>query len=63
MDNNIDKEKEKKEQTLSKLLGMNFTEDGNWSANDIGQTPFYKKSNRKERRATKAILRKSKKGK
>lgn len=47
--------------SLSDLLGMNFKEDGSWSAKDIGNTPINQKTNRKQRRIAKSILRKAKK--
>lgn len=51
-------EVEVKEKSLSDVLGMDFKEDGSWTANDIGNTPIYRKMNRKERRIQKATLRK-----
>jgi hypothetical protein len=64
MDSSIDKEeKDKKEQSLSKLLGMTFEDDGKWTAKDIGATPINRNPNRKERRIARALIRKQKKGK
>ena len=40
-------EVEVKEKSLSDVLGMDFKEDGSWTANDIGNTPMYRKMNRK----------------
>lgn len=56
-------EKNKKDETksLSDLLGMNFKDDGSWSAQDVGNTPINQKTNRKQRRIAKSILRKAKK--
>ena len=57
-------ENKKNLKSLSDLLGMQFKDDGAWSAKDIGQTKVYRKQNRKERRAAKAQIRKIiKKGK
>lgn len=49
---------EVQEKSLSDVLGMNFKEDGTWEAKDIGNTPTYRKLNRKERRIQKATLKK-----
>lgn len=46
---------EKTEKSLNDLLGMNFNDDGSWTAKDLGNTPMYRKLNRKERRKQKAI--------
>ena len=54
---------ENKEKSLSDILGMSFKEDGSWEARDIGETPVYRKLNRKERRIQKATLRKMSKRK
>ncbi len=37
--------------SLDQILGMNFKADGSWTANDIGNSPLYRRMNRKERRA------------
>ena len=42
---------ENKEPSLDQILGINFNQDGTWSANDVGQSPLYRKMNRRERRA------------
>lgn len=54
-------ENETKDKSLSNILGMNFKEDGTWTAKDIGATPVNQKTNRKQRRIAKSILRKAKK--
>ena len=41
---------ENTEPSLDQVLGINFNKDGAWSAQDVGQTPLYRKMNRKERR-------------
>lgn len=41
---------ENKELSLEEILGINFNTNGTWSAKDIGKTPLYRKTNRKERR-------------
>lgn len=41
---------ENTEPSLDQILGINFNKDGTWSAQDVGQTPLYRKMNRKERR-------------
>ena len=42
---------ENTELSLDQVLGIDFNKDGTWSAKDIGQSPLYRKLNRKERRA------------
>jgi hypothetical protein len=49
---------EKEEKSLNDLLGMDFKEDGSWTAKDLGNTPIYRKLNRKERRTQRAMQRK-----
>ena len=57
-------ENKENSKSLSDLLGMQFKDDGTWSAKDVGQTTLYRKQNRKERRAAKAQMKKLlKKGK
>ncbi|MBR2247591.1 MAG: hypothetical protein IJ880_11260 [Bacilli bacterium] len=39
-------------QSLGEMLGMEFNEDGSLStASDVGNTPLFKKMNRKQRRS------------
>lgn len=53
-----------KNKSLSDLFGMEFKNDGSWTAKDVGTTPKYRKLNRKERRIQKSIQNKiNKKGK
>ena len=40
---------ENTEPSLDQVLGINFNKDGTWSAQDVGQTPLYRKMNRKEK--------------
>ena len=53
-------ESEKDIRSLSQILGMNFKDDGSWTANDVGDVPVMRKLNRKERRKRDALSRKGK---
>ena len=37
--------------SLDQILGINFKADGSWTASDVGNSPLYRKMNRRERRA------------
>lgn len=36
--------------SLDQILGLNFKADGTWTASDVGNSPLYRKMNRRERR-------------
>lgn len=54
----LEKEEEKSDsKSLNDLFGMDFKEDGNWTATNMNPTQAYRKLNRHERRQRAAIER------